>query len=213
MLCFLTKTRRPKRGFTLLESMVVVAITGIMAATAGWQIVRTIPTYRASGAARKLLFDLRNAPSLAARLNRRVQVNFSSTGPADCNPSYSIGEIQLNNTVRNIERVCLNKEFPNVALSNAGLNTADLVCRRGVANTPTAYATRAIPNCTLCTGSVNLIFSPNGRVKTASANGDSIIFAPAQDATGSSLRAVAIENVTGRPRIFRLGADNTWECP
>ncbi|MEI6705007.1 MAG: GspH/FimT family pseudopilin [Deltaproteobacteria bacterium] len=75
-----------KRGFSLLEMMIVVALIAILSAVAVISIKSNMPQYYLSGAARQVLTDLMLARSKAVSNNTATTVNFSSTG-------YSIGGV------------------------------------------------------------------------------------------------------------------------
>jgi len=77
---------KDKRGFTLLEMMIVVALIAILSAVAVISIKSNMPQYYLSGAARQVLTDLMLARSKAVSNNTATTVNFSSTG-------YSIGGV------------------------------------------------------------------------------------------------------------------------
>jgi len=75
-----------KRGFSLLEMMIVVALIAILSAVAVISIKSNMPQYYLSGAARQVLTDLMLARSKAVSNNTTTTVTFSSTG-------YSIGGV------------------------------------------------------------------------------------------------------------------------
>ena len=77
---------KDKRGFTLLEMMIVVALIAILSAVAVISIKSNMPQYYLSGAARQVLTDLMLARSKAVSNNTATSVTFSSTG-------YSIGGV------------------------------------------------------------------------------------------------------------------------
>lgn len=59
------RERRDVAAFTLVEAMVVVAIIGILLGLGAPALLGTLPGLRASGAAREVLSDLRQARTLA----------------------------------------------------------------------------------------------------------------------------------------------------
>ncbi len=68
-----------KKGFSLVELMVVVAIIGIMGAIATPGILHWLPNYRLKSAARDLYSTIQNARLMAVRENTRLSVVFNNT--------------------------------------------------------------------------------------------------------------------------------------
>ncbi len=89
---------RGKRGFTLIEMMVVVAILGIMAAIAIPNFRQYIMQSRLNGAARQVMSDFMSARMTAVSQNRKVKIFFFSNhqykicDDADNNGTVSDGE-------------------------------------------------------------------------------------------------------------------------
>ncbi|MHB8092530.1 MAG: GspH/FimT family pseudopilin [Syntrophales bacterium] len=77
--------RSDKRGFTLVELMIVIAIMGILAAFAAPNFRTYMAQSRLNGAARQVMSDLMNARMLSVAQNRNVQVVFSSSAVASYN--------------------------------------------------------------------------------------------------------------------------------
>ena len=94
---------KDKKGFSLLEMMIVVALIAILSAMAVISINSNMPQYYLSGAARQVLTDLMMARSKAVSNNTATTVTFSSTG-------YSIGGVTTN----------ISSQFKGVSLSSTG---------------------------------------------------------------------------------------------
>ena len=77
---------RDKRGFTLLEVIIVVGMIGIMAAIAIPTVMSWVPNYKLKAAARDVYSTLQKARSMAVKFNRDAAVQFDPTGDG----SYSI---------------------------------------------------------------------------------------------------------------------------
>jgi type IV fimbrial biogenesis protein FimT len=67
-----------KRGFSLLEMMIVVAMIAILSAVAVIAIKSNMPQYYLSGAARQVLTDLMLTRMKAVSENKEITVTFSS---------------------------------------------------------------------------------------------------------------------------------------
>jgi len=71
---------RDRRGFSLPELIVVVALIGILSGFAVTSIRSNLPQYSLSGAARQVMTDLMLARMKAVSSNAANAVTFSSTG-------------------------------------------------------------------------------------------------------------------------------------
>lgn len=69
-----------KRGFSLLEMLIVVAMISILTAVAATSIKDNLPQYRLSGAARRVMTDLMLARMTAVSKNADQIVTFTTTG-------------------------------------------------------------------------------------------------------------------------------------
>jgi prepilin-type N-terminal cleavage/methylation domain-containing protein len=70
------KMRDDQKGFSLNETMVTVAIVGILGLIAVPNLVTALPGYRLKSSARELCSNLRKARSLAVKQNRTISVDF-----------------------------------------------------------------------------------------------------------------------------------------
>lgn len=79
-----------KKGFTLMELMIVIAIIGILSAVAFPMITATLPKYRIRAAARELVIDFKKAKIEAVKRNRNVLLQFTleTAGNPDAGGSY-----------------------------------------------------------------------------------------------------------------------------
>jgi prepilin-type N-terminal cleavage/methylation domain-containing protein len=67
---------RNRRGFTLIEALVVVSILGVMATFAVPAVERTLLSNKADRAAAIVVTDVQNAMGIAARQRKPVRISF-----------------------------------------------------------------------------------------------------------------------------------------
>src|SRR5208337_271398 len=72
------KVNQPERGFTLLETLVVIGIMGILASIAIFKSFGTMESYKANSAMDIVVSQLRVARQLAISQRRNVQVSFNT---------------------------------------------------------------------------------------------------------------------------------------
>lgn len=101
------RTLRRKTGFTLVESVVAVAIIGIVSAIAIPQMRTLMDRYRLDGAVRLIWADLQNARMTAIKENRSIRAEFDFLAH-----TYSISRVD---TGENILTRNLNGEYPTVS--------------------------------------------------------------------------------------------------
>ncbi len=75
---------RQQRGLTLVETSIVLAVTGILIGAAAPSIQRAIERRHVEGAAAQLRTDLAHARSLAVARNRSVRISFDSGTAGSC---------------------------------------------------------------------------------------------------------------------------------
>jgi len=192
---------RQSRGFTLIELMSAMSIVAILSGMAIWQVQRTVPAYRAADAAAHFIGDMRNASSIAARINEPVRLTVSTDGTGACKTSW---KLEATRDGRIFDSVCLDTEYPGVTLVQ---DHEEIACKeeldRGIP---------PLPTCSLCNGG-SVLFLPSGEARAATGEppGDSLVFAPANDPR-HNIRAVGVRTGSGRVRTYREQG-GAWICP
>ncbi len=158
--------RPQSAGFTLIELMIVIAITAILTALAVPSFSVTLDNQRISGAAEAVLSDLRWARAEAIKRNKKVRVTFTSGS----NWSYTIDTVPVLATSDGVlPKTVDGSDFPSTTLSTASFSggvaysTFDPV--RGI-NPNNGTATIVSDHYT-----VDVIVSSLGRVRICGTNG------------------------------------------
>ena len=101
------QTLRRRKGFTLIETIVVTAIIGIASVIAIPQMGDLMDRYRLDGAARLIWADLQNARMTAIKENRSIRAEFDFLAH-----TYSFSRVETGETIltRN-----LNGEYPTIS--------------------------------------------------------------------------------------------------
>ena len=107
------------RGLTLVELMVALAVLALLAGVAVPYVLASLPGYRASGAARQVVADLRLARTLAVERGVRAFVVFDPATSTyavrldtDGVPGLSAGDEE-------VKRVALGSTYRNVRIGSA----------------------------------------------------------------------------------------------
>jgi type IV fimbrial biogenesis protein FimT len=76
----MNKIKNMRKGFSLTELMVVVAVIGLLGIVAVPNLVSGLPSYRLKSAARDLCSNMRKARSMAVKQNRNITITFDAGG-------------------------------------------------------------------------------------------------------------------------------------
>jgi len=69
-----------RRGYTIIELLVVISMMGILFGYASWSITNMLPKWRLQGAADEVVQQFQQARAEAVRRNKPVVVEFTSIG-------------------------------------------------------------------------------------------------------------------------------------
>ena len=172
-----------ERGFTLIELMVVVAITALIAGLTVAEINST--SYKLKSAARTLRAKMQQARLLAVKEDCNIYVDFDLDGIGGVNPSYALWRDGDNDgtydaPVELLETVALPDDLAFGAVSNAN---------GGPGASPSPTSTVAPPADGISYSGDQLCFDSRG----TSSNAWAYLQAPNKDSTGTY--AVGTNNV------------------
>jgi prepilin-type N-terminal cleavage/methylation domain-containing protein len=173
-----------RRGFTLVEAMIVVALFGILAGVGGAYLLGQLPNIRVNGAVRQLVGDFRLAKTRAVETGEEVYLVFDPAlgeyrlvRDSDHNDTYDAGSDEVLKTVH------LPDSHPGIEFySHSGAAGGEVTFGGDVAE-----------------------FTPRGTADTGS-----VYLRPARDAgvRQDRQRRITVVGSTGRARAWRWdGAD------
>lgn len=171
------------RGFTLIELMIAVGLTGLLLSLAVPALDQFTTSARSTSAVNDFVSSMHVARSTAVTTNFRTTV-CASAGGANCEA---------------------------VSWDQGWIVFTDRDSDQTVDNGETIVATsEGIDGLSIQSGEFGqfLMYRPNGRVMTSSANGNSGQFTVC-DNRGSEYAKVLIVDLSGRPRMSKYLADGT----
>jgi prepilin-type N-terminal cleavage/methylation domain-containing protein len=197
------KTNRTERGFTLLESVVVIGIMGVLMGIAIIQSFGSMESYQANAASEEVVSQLRVAKQLAISQRRVVRI-WIDTAPEGDNRYHVKYQIQPAAGTGEVAG-------PLVSVPTPG--PTQFMVETGVPDTPMNFGNNApvyIGNPPVTGGPPIMQFNSTGTFTDGTGNnviyGTVFIGIPNQPSTA---RAVTIMGGTGRVRAYRWTGSTT----
>jgi len=196
------KVSRPEQGFSLIETVIVVAIMLILMAFAVIQTSGSMASYKATAAQDVVFSQLRVARQVAISQRRTVQVwiDQSFSGPG--------GTQQVK---YQIQKALQTNEVPGPIVAIPISAPVQFVLEPGVPDTPMGFGNAAavyIGN--TAGGPATMQFNPTGTFSDNNQtilNGSIFLGIPGKVSTG---RAITIMGGTGRVRQYSWGGSLGW---
>ena len=201
-----------ERGFTVIEVLIVIAVSGILCAIAIPQLTAQRRLLRTNGVSREIGVQLRYARQMA--LSQRKAFTFQYN---DSNKQISIiGPIPLgtaaladinypNNTGSSvILTVSLTQSGLSAAELKEGIPTTSTGLRAGSPTIPTGPLADGISKTTLSSGKLNITFQPDGSVIDATgAPVNKALFFFNNKAAEETATALSVLGSSGRVKLWR----------
>jgi prepilin-type N-terminal cleavage/methylation domain-containing protein len=204
-------TKRNEQGFSLLETLVVIGVMGVLSGMAIYQSFGSLETYQANSAMDIVSGQLRVARQLAISQRRPVAITITPVSTDHGLPSITY---QLQDIVSG-DITAQNAGAPTLPMTIVLPRQTQYLLEAGVPDTPMAFGMCG----PICIGGVNggpntMYFAPTGQFSSDEAgmfpvNGTIFVGVPNQPGTA---RAVTIMGSTGRARFYTWipGSPGHW---
>ena len=190
-------------GYSLIETLIVVALIGVLSALAIPQLLAERRLSRSIGITREVLTQLRHARQLAMSERQAITFQYDNT-------TKQISIIDHNNNVGPL--LFTDPAYPNTAgrvvltttpLGTGGLNPLEIRAGipSGVPNVPLADG---ISMTALVNNQLNVTFQPDGSVVDLNGNptGTALFLYNSREARGTA-SAISVVGASGRVKIWR----------
>jgi len=193
-------------GYSLVETLIVVALIGVLSALALPQLMAERRLSRSIGVTREIMSQLRHARQLAMSQRQAITFQYNSTTK----------EISIIDHNSNVGPLLFDPSYPNnpgsvvlstTPLARGGLDISEITTGipPGVPNVPLADG---VSMTALVNSRLNVTFQPDGSVIDLNGNpASAALFLYNNRAARGTASAISVVGASGRVKIWRLDAN------
>lgn len=206
------RTLKGALGFSIVEMMIVLAITGILSAIAVPQIISQRRLFRTNAVSREIMVQLRYTRQLAMSRRQAFTFQFDDTnkrmviiGPINPGTAALLDTQYPNNSGSSaIMTVPLTQSGIVASELSEGIPTTSTGLPAGAPTIPTGALGDGISKSTLTNGVLNITFQPDGSViDNTNTPSSKAIFFFNNKAAQDTATAISIMGTSGRIKIWR----------